>query len=88
MQVPFKKFLRSGRLVFPDGLLPLRLLLDAFLPLGVGGSEVEQFAVSVLHAHGRRAGNCIGLLSNTALPLSTYSKPLLIFQHHLIPCDS
>ena len=40
VQVPFKKFLHGCRLVFTDGLLPLRfLLLDALVPLGVGGSE-------------------------------------------------
>ena len=40
MPVPFKKFLHGCRLVFPDGLLPLKLFfLDALLPLGVGGSE-------------------------------------------------
>ena len=37
--IPFKKSLRGCRLVFPGGLLPLRLLfLDELLPLG-GGSE-------------------------------------------------
>ena len=41
VQVPFKKFLHGCRLVFPDGLLPLKLLfLDALLHPGVGGSEV------------------------------------------------
>ena len=40
VQVPSKKLLHGCRLDYPDCLLPLRLLfLDAFLPLGVGGSE-------------------------------------------------
>ena len=30
--------------------------------------------MSVLHAHNRRAGNCIGLLSNSALLLPTDNK--------------
>ena len=49
--------------------------------------SVERFLVSVLHAHNRRAGNCIGLLSNTALLLSTDGKLLVLFEHYLIPCD-
>ena len=49
MQVPFKKFVHGCRLVFPDGLLPLRLLiLDALLPLGVVAQKMERFLVSVL----------------------------------------
>ena len=40
MQVPFNKSLHGCRLVSPDGLLPLKfLVLDALLPLGVGGLE-------------------------------------------------
>ena len=46
------------------------------------------FLVLISHARYRRAGNCIGLLSNTVLLLSTDSKLLVPCQYHLITCDS
>ena len=49
---------------------------------------MERFLVSVLHAHNRRAGNCIGLFSNTVLLHSTDSKLLVLYQYQLIPGDS
>ena len=87
MQVTFKKSLHGSRLDFPGGLRPLRLLfLEALLPLGVlVAQKMERFLVLILHAH---AGNCIGLLSNTALLLSIDSKILVPFQYHITPCDS
>ena len=42
--------------------------------------------MSVLHAPDRRAGNCIGLLSNTVLLLSTDIKLLVLFQYHVERC--
>ena len=45
-----------------------------FYLLVLVAQRVERFLVSVLHVHYRRAGNCIRLLSNTALLLSTDSK--------------
>ena len=40
LQVHLMKSLYGCRLVFSDGLLPLKFLfLDALLPVGVGGSE-------------------------------------------------
>ena len=89
-----KQFLHGSRLVFPDGLRPPRLLLlDALLPLGDGGSEVERlrverFWVSVLHACLNRDRSYTGLLSYTALLLSIDRTFLVLFQHHSIPCDS
>ena len=50
--------------------------------------KVERFLVSGLHTHPRRAGNYTCLLSNTALLLSIDLILLVLFQHHLIPCDS
>ena len=49
---------------------------------------VERCSVSILHAHIRRAGNCIGLLSNTALLLSTDSKYSFSSLNATIPYDS
>ena len=85
-----KKSLHGCRLVFLDGLLPLRLLLlDALLPLGVGGSEDGvvfwcrccTFITVVPET---------AFVSSRTLPLllSTDSKLLFLFQYHLIPCDS
>ena len=89
VHVPLKKFLHGCRLVFPDGLLPPRLLfLDALLPLGVGGSE-DGAVVGVDFARSHRcARSSVGLLSKNVLLLSTDSKVLFLFQYHLIPCDS
>ena len=42
--------------------------------------KMEQLWVPVLHDHDSRVGNCIGLLSNTDLLLSTDSKFLFLFQ--------
>ena len=65
----------SSELTQTDSCLSSSLVLDAFLPLGVGGGQrVVRFSVSVLHARNRRAENCSGLLSNTAHLLSTESK--------------
>ena len=58
-------FLHGCRLVFPDGLMPPRLLiLDALLPLGVGvGEGGAVFGVAFARSWLSRR-NCIGLLSN------------------------
>ena len=36
---------------------------------------------------GSRDGNCIGLLANTGLFLSTGKKNLFLLQRRLVPCD-
>ena len=51
-------------------------------------ARVVRLLVSALHDRYSGAGNCSGLLSNTALFLSTSNKYLLLFEHHFIPCDS
>ena len=62
--------------------------LDALLPLWVRGSEVERFLVSALHAYLHRDRNYTCLVSNTDLSLSIDSSLLVLFQHHVDPCDS
>ena len=76
MQAPFKKFLH-GLLIglprwTPASEAPFVSTQFYFFVLVV--QRVERFSVSVLHAHNRRAGNCIGLLSNSALLLPTDNK--------------
>ena len=68
------KFLHGCGLDFPDWLLPLSSFFSAHLVLVA--QRVERLSVSVLHDHYSHAGNYIGLLSNTALLLSTDSKLL------------
>ena len=48
----------------------------------------RQCVLVFAHDLGLRAGNCIGLLSNTGLFLSTGSKYLFLLQRHSIPYDS
>ena len=54
------------------------------------GSEGVAAVCSGFFAHdpGLRGGNCIGLLSNTGLFLSTGNRYLFLLQRHLIPFDS
>ena len=60
MQVLFKKFLQGCRLVFPHGLLLLRLLFSThFYLLVFVAQRMERFSVSALHVHDRRAENFV-----------------------------
>ena len=60
------------------------VFLDALPPLGLGGSEVGAvFWCRFLHDLCSRAGNFIGLLSNTAILLFTGTNTFFLFQCHL-----
>ena len=75
VQVLFKKFLHGCRLVFSDGLQPLRLVFSTHFYLlllvlrGWSGFWCRLFTIMTLGV-----GNCNGLLSTTALLLSTGSN--------------
>ena len=84
MQVPCKKCLHGCRLHFPDWLLPLRFLFSThFYLLVLVAQRLERLMASVLHDRYSHARNFMGLLSNTAILLSTGNKYLFLFQCHL-----
>ena len=70
-------------------LLPrILLFLDTLRPRDTVSSEVVAALCSGFCARSFHAGNCIGLLSNTGLFLSTGNKYFFLLQRHSIPFDS